>query len=387
MRIILTGGGTGGHVYPAISIKEIIQKAYPESDFLYLGIKDKAEEHIITSLPEDESFPIKFITASGLPRLFSLLKILKFFIDLIKGTFQSIKLIKEFSPHLIIATGGYVTAPVLLAGALLNKKQIIHEQNSIPGLVNKFFGRFTDKIFITFPDTASYFKKGKTVDAGYPTRKCIKEKEKTEARKGLNIPAGVKAVFVFGGSSGAKNINEAIARNFEILLSSEHIYVIHGTGKDKKEGYRAYSETRSLLDELYPAYPTDKRYICRDYFYDIDTIYSAADLIVCRAGAGTIMECASIGKPMILVPKSGLPGNHQEKNAEFVKNAGGAVVVYEEKINDRTTLDDSKLAQTILDTLNDDELLDGLSKNIKSIYKNNTADIFISEITKLLENQ
>ncbi|MCP4728106.1 MAG: UDP-N-acetylglucosamine--N-acetylmuramyl-(pentapeptide) pyrophosphoryl-undecaprenol N-acetylglucosamine transferase [bacterium] len=385
MRIILTGGGTGGHVYPAISIKEIIQKKYPDSEFLYIGIKDKAEEHIIDSLPENGKIPIKFITASGLPRLLSPIKLLKFKMDLIRGTFISLKIIRNFSPDLIIASGGYVTAPVLLAGAILRKKQLIHEQNSIPGLVNKFLGRFVDKIFITFPDTSAWFKKGKTVLTGYPTRKAIEIKDKAEARKKLNIPGDAKVVFVFGGSSGAKNINESIARNLEVLLSSENLYLIHGTGKDKKDGYQAYSETNTLLEELYPAYPSEARYICRDYFYDIEMIYSAADLIVCRAGAGTIMECSSIGKPMILVPKSGLPGNHQEKNAEFIEKSNGAVVVYEEKINDHTTLNDSRFAQTILETITNDKLLDEISINAKTIFKKDTSKIIMDEVENLLK--
>ncbi len=385
MRIILTGGGTGGHVYPAISIKEIIQKKYPDTEFLYIGIKDKAEEHIINALPEGSVIPLEFITASGLPRSMSPVKIARFKFDFLKGTFKSLKIIRKFSPDLIIATGGYVTAPVLFAGALLRKKQLIHEQNSIPGLVNRILGRFVNKIFITFQDSSALFRKGKTVHTGYPTRKAIEIKQKSDSRRKIGIPDGAKVVFIFGGSSGARNINESVARNLEILLSAEDIFIIHGTGKDKKEGYRAYTETKNLLEELYPTFLSEERYRCRDYFYDIEDIYSAADLIVCRAGAGTIMECSAIGKPMILVPKSGLPGNHQEKNAEFVERCNGAVVVYEEKFNGQSCLNDSEFARTILNTISDNDLLRELSSNSKTIFNENTSEIIIREIDQILK--
>jgi len=380
----LTGGGTGGHVYPALAIKEIIEKDYPDAEFLYVGVKGKAEEYILNSLEDAARIPLKFIKASGLPRSVSPGKLLFFLKELIQGYIESRRIIAQFDPHLVIATGGYVTAPVVLAAKRRRRKILIHEQNSVPGLVNKTIGRFADRILLTFEETSHYFDARKTCLSGYPTRRRIQARNKSQARKALGIPEDGRAVFIFGGSTGAKIINEAIVQHFEILSAKDNLYIIHGTGKDRPGMYNAYSDTLRTIQERHAGILAENRYIIRDYFDDIDSVYAAADLVVCRAGAGTLMECAALGLPVIVIPKQGLPGDHQEKNAQAAERTGGAIIIREEKYNKQTILDGEKLTRAIINTVGDAEKLETMGNKIKKLYIDDTQKRISEEIKKLL---
>ena len=385
VKYLLTGGGTGGHVYPALSLKELLADDDPHAEFLYVGVAGKAEEYILGSLPEEEKIPIMYIHARGLPRAFHAAPLWRFFADLWSGFRESLHIIRTFDPDIIIATGGYVTAPVVLAGRFTHKKIVLHEPNSVPGLVNKVLCRFANRVLVTFPETVASFPRGKAEIAGYPVRRRIQPHTKEAARKQLGIATEARVVFVFGGSSGAESINESLVRNLELILAAENIIIIHGTGRDQTGGNQSYSKTKALLREHFPSPPPEERYIIRDYFHDIDTVYSASDLVVSRAGAGTIMECAAVGVPMILVPKSGLPGDHQMKNAQTVENAGGGVIIKEEIFNDQTVLDGELLMRTIIDMLNDTVKLVEMRKNIRKIVTTDSKERILNAIRQTLE--
>ncbi|MCH7782198.1 UDP-N-acetylglucosamine--N-acetylmuramyl-(pentapeptide) pyrophosphoryl-undecaprenol N-acetylglucosamine transferase [candidate division KSB1 bacterium] len=384
MKYILTGGGTGGHVYPALAIKEIIEKDDPKAEFNYIGVAGKAEEFIIGGLQNGDKFPIYYIHARGLPRSKNLAQWGRFFRDLWLGIRESLKIIKAVDPDLIISTGGYVSAPVTIAGRFAHKKIILQEQNSVPGLANRILCRFAEKILVTFSDTVSLFPSGKAVVTGYPLRKRIKPMTKEAARQKLGLPNEAKIVFVFGGSSGAQLINEAIVRNLDLALAVDKLTIIHGTGRDQTGGAMPYSETLKLIEKQFPSPPPENRYQVKDYFKDIDTMYSAADLVVSRAGAGTIMECASLGIPMILIPKSGLPGDHQVKNALSVEKAGGGVVVNEETYQNQSTLNGANLFRTIIELVKNSQQLLDMGNNIKKIYVENTNEQILSEIKSVI---
>ena len=384
MKYILTGGGTGGHVYPALAIKEIIEKDDPKAEFNYIGVAGKAEEFIIGGLQNGDKFPIYYIHARGLPRSKNLAQWGRFFRDLWLGIRESLKIIKAVDPDLIISTGGYVSAPVTIAGRFAHKKIILQEQNSVPGLANRILCRFAEKILVTFSDTVSLFPSGKAVVTGYPLRKRIKPMTKEAARQKLGLPNEAKIVFVFGGSSGAQLINEAIVRNLDLALAVDKLTIIHGTGRDQPGGAMPYLETMKLIDKQFPSPPPENRYQVKDYFKDIDTMYSAADLVVSRAGAGTIMECASLGIPMILIPKSGLPGDHQVKNALSVEKAGGGIVVNEETYQNQSTLNGANLFRTIIELVKNSQQLLDMGNNIKKIYVENTNEQILSEIKSVI---
>lgn len=384
MKYLLTGGGTGGHVYPALAIQELIADDDQQAKFLYVGVAGKAEEFILGELQDKQKIPLHCIHSSGLPRKLNIAKILQFIRDLWHGFWESRKIIKSFKPDIIIATGGYVTAPVIFAGYFARKKILLYEPNSVPGLANKFLSRFAHRVLVTFPETVSAFTTGKAEAVGYPLRRRLTQHKKEYARGQLGIPMNDRFVFIFGGSSGAQIINEAVVRNLKLILAHENIIVIHGTGRDLPGGVQLFSETKALLTELYPSSPPENRYIVRDYFIDINLIYSAADLVVSRAGAGTIMECAALGIPMILVPKSGLPGDHQVKNAQTVETGGGGIIVKEEIFNNQTVLDGEKLIRTIVETVNNSSLLVEMSKNIRKIYFDEPSRRILYEIKRAL---
>ncbi|MFC1477747.1 glycosyltransferase [candidate division KSB1 bacterium] len=384
MRYLLTGGGTGGHVYPALAIREIIQEDDRDAEFIYVGIEGKAEEYILNALDEPSKIPLHFIHAIGLPRSFAPFRIFTFFRHLLKGCIESSGIIRSFNPDIIVATGGYVTAPVILAGRLHRKKIIIHEQNSAPGLVNKILGRFAHRILVTFEETISFFRKDKCVLSGYPVRRRIVRSSKEHARETLGIPSEANAVLIFGGSTGAKIINETIARNIELLIAHENFVVIHGTGRDRPGVYTAYSDTVAMIKGSNAADVLQRQYIIKDFFHDIDTIYSAVDLVVCRAGAGTLMECASIGIPMIIIPKRGLPGNHQEKNAQAAEKTGGAAIVYEEHHKQESIIDAERLIKLIHETISDNERLTQMSADIQHLFIHNTSKHILDTVHELL---
>ncbi len=369
VKYLLTGGGTGGHVYPALAIRQIIDREGKNAEFLYVGVAGKAEQYIIEQLGGNEPIPVQYIHACGFPRSLNIARLWDFCLQLWKGYFESRTLLKTFKPDIIIATGGYVTAPVILAGTFLRIRLVLFESNSFPGLVNKILGRLADRILVAFSETEAFFPKGKAVTVGYPVRKSFERISKEDARKKLGISSEARIVFVFGGSSGARSINEAVVRNLELFLSIEHLVLIHGTGSDKIGSYQSYSNTKTLLSELYPSLPPGTQYIVQEYIHDMNTVYSAADIVVSRAGAGTIMECAALGIPMILIPKTGLPGDHQVKNAELVERSGGGILVKEEIYTGDAVLDGELVANAVHDLLSNTSRLLEMSKNIRTIYK------------------
>ena len=379
MKYVLTGGGTGGHVYPALAIKQIISQQDHNAEFLYIGIAGKAEQYIIENLNSSETVPLDYIHAEGLPRSLHVFRLLNFSLSLLRGFFKSISLLKRFKPDCIIATGGYVAAPVIFAGYFLRISIILFESNSIPGLVNKLLAKLADAILITFSETKTHFTKSKTAYVGYPVRKALEAYSKEKARRTLSIASDAKVVFVFGGSTGAQTINEAVVRNLEVFLSLGNLILIHGTGRGAQ-----HTNSQKLIEDLYASPPPETKYRMKEYFHDINVYYSAADIIVCRAGSGTIMECAALGRPMVLIPKIGLPGDHQVKNAELVEKIEGGVLVKEEYYRNDVILDGELVANTVHTLISDTSRLLEMGKNIRTIYRSDTNERIAETLRSVL---
>ena len=334
-RVILTGGGTGGHVYPALAIGAALDDG--ETRILYIGVKGKAE----ASLVPRSGYGMRFVRASAYSGLRPSTAALGFLVNTSVGTLQALVQIGLFQPHVIVGTGGYASAPVFFAAALLRAAGLsgarlyIHEQNAVPGKLNGLVGRFSDVVFLSFPETLAQFP-GKGVVTGYPVRKTMVKlpREEAVARLGLQVPAGRTIVFVFGGSQGARSINRAVAESLrELLPLKESIYLIHGTGLQRGGGYDGEADTAERMKALYSEKKLsefERFYHHRPYFHDIQAAYSASDLVVCRAGAGSLNEIGSMGLPAVVVPKAGLPGDHQVMNARALACSGGAVLLYEE---------------------------------------------------------
>jgi len=337
-RVLLTGGGTGGHVNPALAIAEGIRTREPNARFLYVGVKNKAESVIVVKA----GYQLRFVASEGFPGFRISVSFFRFLAKLALGIAKSIPILIVFAPKLVVATGGYVSAPVVFAALILKKLRIadvrifLHEQNSIPGQLNALMGKWVDRVLLTFPQTLSFFPNGVVV--GYPIRNSIVPVPLDEARKSISfsIPPDREVIFAFGGSQGARTINRAIVDALRHLLPyRDKIFIIHGTGLSGSAEYNAASDTdirlemslskaeRALLDGFYYR---------QDYFHNIAEIYSLSTLIVCRSGAGSLNEISRIGKPALLIPKANLPGDHQVMNARAMKSAGAADVLYEDTV-------------------------------------------------------
>jgi len=364
-RILLTGGGTAGHVNPALAIGRALGDE--RTAYLYVGVRGRAEAEIVPR----EGIPIRFVRASAYPGSRPSLAWLGFAARLILGTARALVIVRSFAPEIIVGTGGYASAPTMLAAAILRKmgllpaRVFVHEQNVAPGRLNLLVGRLADRVFVSFPDTLAAFPENGAM-AGYPLRRRIQKTDREAARTALDfrVPAGRQVVFAFGGSQGARTINHAVADALGSLLPhKDRLFVIHGTGLPRGDGaLDPGADVQARIAQRYTEAERraiDEFYVARPFFYDIEQVYALADLVVVRAGAGTLSEIAALGLPAIVVPKIDLPGEHQVMNARALAAAGGASVLYEETRNEGgqvvEVLDGALLAETILGLVADGE--------------------------------
>jgi UDP-N-acetylglucosamine--N-acetylmuramyl-(pentapeptide) pyrophosphoryl-undecaprenol N-acetylglucosamine transferase len=367
-RILLTGGGTAGHVNPALAIGSALDSG--NTRFLFVGVRGRVEEQVVPR----EGMPIKYVRASGFPGTLSP-ALLPFLANLSIGILQSLWILCRFRPDVIVGTGGYVSAPIVMAAAVLRKLRLsharvfIHEQNAVPGKLNQLMGRFADRILVTFPETLSFFP-AKAALAGYPLRRRIAAVGREEALKKIDfpIPENRKVVLVFGGSQGSRTINRALVDALRHLLPfRDRLFIIHGTGLMKSRQYDAAADTEARLRRLYDGEELgqiESFYLHRPYFYNIENLYAASDLVIARAGAGSLNEISAMGLPALIIPKSNLPGNHQVMNARSMERAGGAEILYEQiaPVDGRLDewLDGRALAEAISSLALDDERLERL---------------------------
>ena len=312
MKIVIVSGGTGGHIYPGIAIAQEIKKRDPQSSILFLGSREGLENKIIPK----EGYSLKLIKARALLRKFSYKALTAPFISAI-GFFQSLWLLKRFSPNFLISTGGYVSLPAVTAAKLLRVPIILHEQNALPGAVNRICSFFANKIFLYFPESKKYIK-GEVV--GNPVRKEIIEANKATAQEKFGLNPKMRIVLVMGGSQGAKQLNEIVVSSLDKVPSD--IFILHIIG-DRDFGWaQRYLEGKQL-----------KNYRALPYLYaEMAHTLAAADLVVSRAGATAIAEFTIWGLPMILVPFPFAAENHQQLNAEAVAQNGAAIIIKEKDL-------------------------------------------------------
>ena len=390
-RVILTGGGTGGHVNPALAIAEAIKQKEPHSQFLYVGLRGKAESVIVTRA----GYPIRYVLASGYPGSRPSLALVRFVCALLVGIVQSFYHIATFRPGTIVGTGGYVSAPVILANTLMrglgmSRAQVfIHEQNSVPGQLNQLIGRRADKVLLTFPETKGFFPENGVV-VGYPVRRSVTSMLSSDRGKAmpLPIPEGRRVVFAFGGSQGSRTINRALVDALAHLRPRRNdIFVIHGVGLMKTPEYHAWEDTSERLQSEYNEQEREQInsfYYAQDYFHNIGDIYAVSDLIVCRGGAGSLNEISAMGKSALIIPKANLPGNHQVMNARAMKRAGGAEVIFEDTVKDEGMLleevEGQKLAMKILSLLDAKQRLEEMGKCSRAFMNHYAAERIAAEI-------
>jgi UDP-N-acetylglucosamine--N-acetylmuramyl-(pentapeptide) pyrophosphoryl-undecaprenol N-acetylglucosamine transferase len=314
MRVAIAGGGTAGHIYPGLALAEALIEKDRNCEILFIGSKRGIERRLIPS----SGFKLATIPGRGLPRKIEP-AIISTTILFLLAFFKSLFILLSFKPQVVVGMGGYISLPVIIAAALLRKRVIIHEQNSVPGLANKIAARVADEIAVSFPNSAQFFKK-KVILTGNPVRKKIRQ---AIHRKITKPQPQSKTILIFGGSQGARRLNEAALELYELMRAREDIRIIHLTGKrDFKQIKQKVSELRKSTDKVaYQLFP---------YKEDIESLYLQTDLVVCRAGATTIAEVAAFGLPVILIPYPYATEKHQEKNAEYLVAEGAARI-----LNDR----------------------------------------------------
>ncbi len=353
LKVMISGGGTGGHIYPGISLACEIKDRNIKNDILFVGTERGLESKLIPR----EGFRIEKIKARGIKRKIcfeNLIAIVIFFISL----FQSYKIIKKYKPDIVIGTGGYVSGSVVLIAAILGVPTFIHEQNVIPGITNKILSYITRATFLSFDQSKEYFSsKAKLIFTGNPLR--FKNIEQNTDKKGeeFNLDSFKKTILVLGGSKGAASINRAVLGGIELIKENikSNWQVLLISGQDD------YDNIIKMVGE------NNKVFSVKSYLHDIEKAYSLADLVICRAGATTLAEIGAYGLPAILIPYPYATHNHQEVNARIFEKEGAAILILEKDLFEK------KLAQILLDLLKDNIRLEMMAIKSRELGNKNSA--------------
>lgn len=335
MKIVIAAGGTGGHIYPGIAVAEELKARDPGNQVLFIGGRGGLEEELI----KKEGFEIKTIAARGLLRKLSYKAISAPLVS-VKGFFDAFIILRKFKPAGVVVTGGYVSFPVIAAAKLLSIPVLLHEQNTLPGFTNRFWSSFADVVTLSFAITQKYIKGTVT---GNPVRYRIREAKRKNNDK--------KTLLIWGGSQGARSINQAIISNLDKLAEWE---VVHVTGE------RDFESISSQIDRA-----TNPFYRLLPYVYNVEEILAQADLVVSRAGATAIFEMLALGLPAILIPFPYSAEGHQDLNAKVVGDSGAAVVLDQKNID--------KLPGLIEQLMNNENKLQEMSRKSKKIFRPEAA--------------
>jgi UDP-N-acetylglucosamine--N-acetylmuramyl-(pentapeptide) pyrophosphoryl-undecaprenol N-acetylglucosamine transferase len=359
MKVLIAGGGTGGHVYPGIAVAEELKRRVPETQVLFVGSKRGLEALVV---PE-AGFPIRYVLTRGLPRR-SWWRWPGAILENVIGFFQSLWVVMVERPHVVLGTGGYVSGPVAFAAWLLRKPLLIQEQNSIPGLANRWLARIANEVHLSFVEARSYFvRKDNLKVSGNPVRRYILSGDRDQALVEFGLTPGKPVVFIFGGSRGAHRINEAGLDAMRRLKGRIDVQFILQTGREDFEWARGIAEKEALPVRVVP------------FLQRIHMAYAAADLVVCRSGAMTLAEIAVCGTPAILVPYPHAAHDHQVVNAANLVDRGAAAMILDRELNGE------RLAKEIAHWLSDRQGLSRLSANARLFARPDAAE----RIAKSLE--
>lgn len=363
-RLIISGGGTGGHIFPAVAIANAFRERHPDAQILFVGAKGKME---MTRVPE-AGYKIIGLWISGLQRNLTVSNFL-FPLKLVVSYLRATAILKRFKPHVVIGTGGYASGPMMMAATRLGTPAVIQEQNSFAGLANKQVADKVSKVCVAYEGMEKYFPKEKIVLTGNPVRKdIITVAEKYEAaRKHFSFDYNKKTLLIIGGSLGARTINESILSGIEKLIDAQ-VQVIWQTGKGYYETYLSQIIKFDL-----------KHVRVHDFLKEIDLAYAAADVVISRSGALAVSELCIAGKPAILVPSPNVAEDHQTKNAMALVVKNAAVMVTDKEAKE-------KLVDEALKLLFDVSRANRLRDNIIKLARPRATEDIVNEIEKLIKN-
>lgn len=358
MRIIISGGGTGGHIYPAIAIADEFKRRYPEAEILFVGAKGRMEMQKVPEL----GYPIEGLWISGIQRKITW-ENLSFPLKLISSLWKARQIIKKFRPDVVIGTGGYASAPTLKIAQFLGIPYFIQEQNSLAGVTNKWVASGADKIFVAYPSMERFFPKEKICVTGNPVRQDLLylETKKQHALKQFSLKENTTTLLVLGGSLGARSINQLIEKQL-VLFEKLDIQLLWQCGKLYYETYKRYdsSSVRVL-----------------PFIKEMDEAYSLCDVIISRAGASSVSELCIVGKPVIFIPSPNVAEDHQTRNAQAISDKNAAILLNENAL-------DTKFASVFTELISNEEKRKSLSREIKKLARPNATKDIVDEIIKHL---
>ena len=359
VNILLSGGGTGGHIYPAVAIANELKLRNPQSKFLFVGALGRMEMEKIPQLGYD----IKGLNITGLQRSLSW-KNLTFPFKLVQSLIKANKIIKNFKPNVVIGTGGFASGPTLYMANKRNIPSLIQEQNSYPGITNKLLAKKVKKICVAYDGLERFFPKDKLIKTGNPVRQDLLDisLKRDEALKHYHLDKNKKTIVVLGGSLGARAINQAMEQNIKVILK-DNVQVIWQSGKLYYDDYKQYSEKDDLQ--------------VHEFINRMDLLYAAADIIVSRAGAGSISELCLVGKPVIFIPSPNVAEDHQTKNAESVSDKQAAILLKESDIE--------RFSEVIGNLIDDEAKQLSLGRNIRKLALPNATNQIVDEVEKILK--
>lgn len=359
-KIILSGGGTGGHIYPAIAIANELKKRYPESEFLFVGAQDRME---MEKVPQ-AGYQIEGLWISGLQRSLSL-KNMMFPFKLMSSLWKSRKIVKKFKPDVVIGTGGFASGPLLKVASGKKIPALIQEQNSYAGITNKLLGKHVQKICVAYDHMERFFPKGKIIKTGNPVRQDLLEitSKRTEAKAFFQLQEGVKTILIIGGSLGARRINQLIEKELE-FFKQQNVQLVWQCGKIYNEQYKKYNELAHVQ--------------VHQFVNKMDLAYAAADIIISRAGASSVSELCIVGKPVIFIPSPNVAEDHQTKNALAITEKDAGILIRENEL-------DTQFQTRFSELLMSEELQTNLGTAIQQLALPDATSKIVDEVEKLLK--
>jgi UDP-N-acetylglucosamine--N-acetylmuramyl-(pentapeptide) pyrophosphoryl-undecaprenol N-acetylglucosamine transferase len=359
-RFIISGGGTGGHIYPAIAIANELKARFPKADILFVGASDKME---MQKVPQ-AGYSIKGLWIAGIQRKLTFQNAM-FPFKLVSSLAKSFGIIKKFKPDVVIGTGGFASGAVLKVASMMGIPTVIQEQNSYPGITNKLLSKKANKICVAYENLERFFPIQNMKLTGNPVRQDLLsvDEKREDAKKYFNLDATKKTILILGGSLGARRINQLISKELDFLLS-QNIQIIWQCGKLYHEEYKHLN---------------DKVGVQVLAFIDrMDLVYAAADFVISRSGASSVSELAIVGKPVIFIPSPNVAEDHQTKNAQAIVDKHGAILLKEKELDEQFEIVFEAL-------LNDKGKQQSLSENIKKLALPNATKDIADEILKLIK--
>lgn len=359
-RFIISGGGTGGHIYPAVAIANELKSRFPAAEFLFVGAKDKME---MQKVPQ-AGYKIIGLWIAGLQRRLTFDNAL-FPVKLLSSLLQSRTIIRNFKPDVVIGTGGFASGPLLQVAEFAGIPTVIQEQNSYPGITNKLLSKNANKICVAYENLERFFPKHKMILTGNPVRQDLIaiDSKRDEAIRYFDLDPTKKTLLVLGGSLGARRVNQLIAK--EILTFAAHnVQVIWQCGKLYFDDYKRFEENENIQ--------------IHSFIDRMDLAYAASDVVISRAGASSVSELCIVGKPVIFIPSPNVAEDHQTKNAQAIVDKKGAILLKESEL-------DSQFGSVFESLLNDQEKQNQLGANIKLLALPEATKQIVDEIVKLIK--